>query len=139
MTALANPSQRSAASDGVPAEQRVRAQVWKLLAALYPHNGVRERRRQRRYPYPYLICLTPLADDGATPEGEPIVVVGKHLCEQGLGFYHPKPIPHRRVLASLETAAGGRIEFVLDLTWCRFTAQGWYESGGRFLQIAQPG
>jgi hypothetical protein len=24
---------------------------------------------------------------------------------------------------------------LVDLKWCRFTRHGWYESGGRFLQI----
>ena len=53
--------------------------------------------------------------------------------EHGMGFYHPKPLPYRRMIASVES--GGRwIGFLVDLKWCRFTQQGWYESGGRYLQ-----
>ena len=40
------------------------------------------------------------------------------------------------MIALLETAGGARLAFLIDLTWCRFKRQGWYESGGRFLQVA---
>jgi hypothetical protein len=111
----------------------VRTQVWALLSTLYPKVTVVERRRETRYPFPFLIYLTPV-DDAGTPCGESIVVVGKHVSERGLGFYHAKPIAHRRVVASLERPHDGWYAFLIDLRWCRFTRQGWYESGGRFLE-----
>jgi len=101
---------------------------------LYPNHELAERRRENRYPFPYLIHLTPVAEDGITPQGETLVVVGRHLSERGLGFYHPQPLPYRRMIASLETPRGQWLGFLIDLTWCRFTRQGWYESGGRLLQ-----
>ena len=112
----------------------VRTQVWGLLTTLYPKHDLVERRRETRYPFPYLVKLTPVAADGVTPEGETIVVAGKQLSERGLGFYHPKPIPHRRMIASLEAPGGRWMGFLIDLSWCRFTKQGWYESGGRLIQ-----
>jgi hypothetical protein len=118
------------------ADDRVRSRVWSLLAAMDPHGHRLERRTGGRYPYPYLIHITPLGASGEVPAGEPVVVVGKHLSERGFSFYHPKPLPFRRVIATLETATGARLAFVLLLTWCRFTRQGWYESGGRFLDTA---
>ena len=116
------------------ADEEVRGQVWALLSTLYPKVTVVERRRETRYPFPFLIYLTPVGDDGTTPSGESIVVVGKHVSERGLGFYHAKPLAHRRVVASLERPHDGWYAFLLDLRWCRFTRQGWYESGGRFLE-----
>jgi hypothetical protein len=117
---------------GEPLDNEVRTQVACLLSALFPKGELAERRREQRYPFPHLVHLTPVDEDGITPRGETVVVVGKHLSERGLGFYHPKPLAHRRMIASLE-AAGGWIAFLVDLTWCRFTQEGWYESGGRFL------
>lgn len=114
--------------------EEVRDQVRSVLGGLYAPGSRIERRSGRRYPYPYLIHLTPVGDDGVTPVGETVVVVGKHLSEQGLGFYHFKPIPYRRMIASLEATCGKGIRFLVDLSWCRFHKQGWYESGGRFLQ-----
>jgi hypothetical protein len=111
----------------------VRKQVWVLMSELYPKHEIWERRQENRYPFPYLIHLTPVADDGISPQGTSIAVVGKHLSDRGLGFYHPKPLPYRRMIASLESN-GHWFGFLVDLRWCRFTRQGWYESGGRFLQ-----
>jgi len=115
-------------------DDEVRAQVWGLLTTLYPQSQLTERRREHRYPFPYLIRLTPVGPDGLTPCGETMVVVGKHLSQRGLGFYHPRPLAHRRMIASIEAAGGQWMGFLVDLTWCRFTKQHWYESGGRFLQ-----
>jgi len=114
-------------------DDEVRMQVWGLLTQLYPKRQWAERRREHRYPYPCLIHLTPLAADGVTPAGDSIVVAGKHLSERGIGFYHADPLPHRRMIVSLEALDGTWIGFLVDLTWCRFTRHRWYESGGKFL------
>jgi hypothetical protein len=128
------PQRDAIAKGGESLDDDIRSQVWGLLTMLYPRHDLAERRRDSRYPFPYLIHLTPVAEDGLTPQGETVVVVGKHISEHGLGFYHPKPLPHRRMVASLESPRGHWLGFLVDLSWCRFTKQGWYESGGRFLQ-----
>ena len=115
-------------------ENDVRSQVLSLVTTLLPRENLAERRREQRYPFPHLMHLTPVGDDGLTPEGETIVVVGKHLSERGLGFYHPQPLPYRRMIVSLQTGNGAWLGFLIDLSWCRFTKQGWYESGGHFIQ-----
>jgi len=120
-------------------EESVRVQVLGLLSQLYPQGEILERRKEQRYPFPYLVHLTPLSEDGTVKELETVVVVGKHLSERGLGFYHPKPLPYRRMIASMESGNGSWLGFVIDLSWCRFTKQGWYESGGRLLHaVASP-
>ena len=117
------------------ASDELRTQVWGLLGTLYAKVTVMERRREKRYPFPFLVHLTPVDEDGVTPCGESIVVVGKYISERGLGFYHSQPLPYRRVIASSEGPRGDWFGFLLDLSWCRFTRQGWYESGGRFLGV----
>ncbi len=119
-------------------EDDIRTQVWALLTTLYPKNGLLERRRHARYPFPYLVHLTPTDDEGnAKPDGS-LAVIGKHLSEKGLSFYHSQSLPHRRMIVSMETSNQQWISFLIDLSWCRFTKQGWYESGGRFLQSVEP-
>ncbi len=127
------PQLESATSVEEQTDDELRAQVWGLLTALYPHKELTERRCDTRYPFPFLIHLTPVAD--FTPLGESVVVVGKHLSEHGLGFYHQNPLPYRHVIASLENGQGRWYGFLMDLLWCRYTCHGWYESGGRFLQV----
>ena len=112
----------------------MQSQVWGLLSTLYPKDSLVERRRENRYPFPFLVHLTPVEDNDQPANAETIVVVGKHLSERGLGFYHPKPLPYRRMIVSLESPGGEWLGFLIDLSWCRFTKQGWYESGGRFLE-----
>lgn len=112
----------------------LRGQVWGLLTSLFPGADRVERRRSERFPYPRLVYLTPVAADGVTRVGETLVVAGKHLSERGLGFYHPKPLEHRRLVASLEKAPDEWLHVLVDVSWCRFRRQGWYESGGRFLR-----
>jgi len=132
-------SQLDLRNQQVPDEDdEIRSQVWALLTMLYPRNDMAERRRDNRYPFPYLAHLTPVGPDGMTPMGEVVVVVGKHLSERGFGFYHRAPLPHRRMIVSLEGHNGHWISFLIDLKWCRFTKGGWYESGGRFLQVLPP-
>jgi hypothetical protein len=117
-----------------PAADEIRSQVWGLLSTLYPKVPVVERRRETRYPFPFLVHLTPVGDDGISPEGEHLVVIGKTISERGFGFYHKHPLAQRRMIVSLEGPQGGWFAFLIDLRWCRFTKQGWYESGGRFLE-----
>ena len=119
------------------ADDDVRTQVWGVLSTLYPNHDLAERRNGNRYPFPYLVHLTPVGEDGVSPEGKTFVVVGKHLSERGFGFYHSQPLPHRRMIVSLEASDGGIHGFLIDLAWCRFTKQGWYESGGRFLDAVR--
>lgn len=112
----------------------LRRQVWGVLTAMYPQGRIVERRMDQRYPFPHLLYLTPVGGDEASPEGESVVVIGKALSERGLGFFHPQPLAHRRMIASLETSGSQWAGFLIDITWCRFTQYGWYESGGRFIQ-----
>jgi len=37
------------------------------------------------------------------------------------------------MIASLEGKETRWVGFLVDITWCRFTQHGWYDSGGRFL------
>ena len=116
-----------------PVDEPLRRQVWGILAAMYPHGTVVERRMDQRYPYPHFFYLTPVAGDGISPQGASTVVIGKSLSERGLSFYYQQPLAERRMIASLETSPLRWAGFLIDITWCRFTQYGWYEGGGRFV------
>lgn len=131
-----------AAPPALPIERYVRSEedsvervVQAILAGKSRLAGKGERRRDSRVPFPYLVRLSPLADDGVSPGEESIVVVGKHLSAGGLDFYHREPIPHRRMIAKIEGHGGSVHTLLLELSWCRFNKQGWYENGGRFLKL----
>ena len=112
----------------------VRQQVWSLLSGMYPRGQLSERRFEPRFPYPHLLYLTSLAKNGVDTQGDSIVVVGKDLSESGMSFFHPRPLADRHMIVSLEAAGSNWLSFLIDISWCRFTRQGWYFSGGRFLE-----
>jgi hypothetical protein len=93
-----------------------------------------DRRRERRFPFPYPIRLQPVEMNGVTPAGDEIGVLGKHLTERGLDFYHREPLPCRRGLVTFDCASAGPVTLLIELTWCRFGQHGWYENGGRFVK-----
>jgi len=122
-------------SGGASAEEDVRTRIRTILGGSINNWQLQERRRDQRYPFPHLIYLTPVADDGQVLTGENLVAVGKHLSERGLDFYYQEPLPYRRMVVSLERPDGRFTAFLIDLTWCRFTRHGWYDNGGRFIRV----
>jgi hypothetical protein len=125
---------RTPGAGNLTIDPNVCARVHELLLVMYPPGPPLERRNDRRYPYPQLIRLTPVDEGGKQILSKTIAVVGKTLSERGVGFYHPQPLPYRRVVASFHAGDDRWLGLLVDLSWCRFTGLGWYESGGRFLQ-----
>lgn len=111
--------------------------VGELLANLYPPRQHVERRCEQRYPYPRLVLLTPVERDGTSPSGPSLTVVGRTISESGFGFYHPQPLAERLLVATFDQPDGTVRQLLMDVHRCRFTSRGWYESGGRFLRLAE--
>ena len=133
-SSASNPAPTAASLSEKTVEDEVRKQVWGLLSRVYQPAQASERRADQRYPLSQLVYLTPVGPDGFSHAGEPLIVVGKHVSERGLGFFHQQPLPHRRMIDSMELDRGDWVAFLIDLRWCRFTRHNWYESGGRLLQ-----
>ncbi len=115
----------------------VASQVRRILAITSSPPVAAQRRQSQRTPFPQLVCVQAVDPKTLVPQDEPLVVVGKYLSEQGLGFFHPVPLPHRFVVVTLEIHGGPPLRLLLDVSWCRFTRLGWYESGGRFLRVVE--
>lgn len=97
-----------------------------------------DRRRDRRVPFPYPIHITPCVDGADGVCGERTwLVFGKHLAERGLDFYHRGSLAARQVIASFECQRDRWVSFALSLDWCRFNRHRWYETGGRFVGVAE--
>ncbi len=132
---IATPAESRIGRTALPCktiDDEIRRQVQLILWNTQPEKRVPERRREKRHPFPYPIQLIPLDSDGRPLHNDMLVVIGRHLSEHGLDFFNPEPVPFRKVIASFSCGTG-RVAFLLDLSWCRFTQHGWYENGGRFL------
>jgi hypothetical protein len=114
----------------------VREQIWGLLANLYPVAPLMNRRTEQRYPFACLAHVAPVGDDGK-PVGKPIVAATKNISEGGISFFHPANLPYRRVVLTFERDDVAPVSFLVDVNWCRFTRHGWYESGGRLMQVVE--
>jgi hypothetical protein len=110
-------------------------QLEALLTRLHPAVG-RERRHDDRIAIPVLFRLTPFDVDRQLLEHESLIVVGKNISRRGVSFYHEKSITHRRALIELADPSVGSFVAEIDVSWCRFTKPGWYESGGRLIRSA---
>jgi hypothetical protein len=110
-------------------------QVQALVEWLHPAVTL-ERRRDDRLAIPVLFRLTPLDDVRRPIEAESITVVGKNISRRGVSFYHERPLSYRRALLSAQHPEFDDFAAEIDITWCRFTKPGWYESGGRLLAAA---
>lgn len=135
MSAPLEQPHKTQASRTPTADREIRERVYQVFELFRPRPHGADRRSDRRKPFPYPIHITPIAANGFLVENETIVVLGKHLSEHGLDFYCQAPLPYRRVVASWECAKGNWLAMVLDLRWCRSNRHGWYENGGRFLQV----
>jgi hypothetical protein len=123
------------ATDGTRQGDSIVAALEHALLATHTIRQGAERRREQRYPYPHPIHLTPLESSGRRGPAESLVVIGKQISMHGVDFYHSEPIPHGRVIASLDAGERGWIGLLLELAWCRFSRHGWYDNGGRFLAV----
>lgn len=117
--------------DNVQIKKQIRTALHAVLSATPPI----ERRLSGRHPFPYPITITPMSEDGHAVPQERFTVIGRHLSEMGVDFYHSVPIPYRNVIATLTSSRGQRLDLVIALTWCRFRQHGIYENGGRFLKL----
>jgi hypothetical protein len=108
-------------------------QIASLVSRLHPTVTL-ERRHDDRIAIPVLFRLTPLDSDRLPVPSLSAIVVGKNISRRVLSFFHENPIPHRRALIELAHPGIEPFAAEIDITWCRFTKPGWYESGGRLIR-----
>jgi hypothetical protein len=93
-----------------------------------------ERRRWHRVPYDRPLLITPLDDETSEPAGPPLRVPGRDISLGGVSFAHREPLACRKVACTFEPDSPNGESVIVKLTWCRFTKDGWYQSGGQFVQ-----
>lgn len=112
----------------------VTSYVETLVASWNGPKTVVERRRWHRIPYQRPILLTPLHDETDEPIGEAFLVQGRDISLGGVSFAHLRPLACRKVACTFDPNSGCRDSVIVRLTWCRFTTEGCYQSGGQFMQ-----
>ena len=121
-------------------EEQIRVSVRLARASYTPRDDDfrHERRQASRDRFPYPVHLTPLSCDHRPDVHQTIIVIGRHLSDNGLDFYHHEPVPFRRAVVSLPTDGKEWVSFLFELFWTRYNCHGWYDNGGRFLAVVPP-
>ena len=91
-------------------------------------------RRAHRVPSRQELALTKLDDRSLEPVGETTRVYAWDLSSRGLSFVHQSPLACRNVTITIPLPEGGMQSVQTRLTWCRFTRNRHYRSGGQFVR-----
>jgi hypothetical protein len=105
-----------------------------LVASWHASPPLTEGRSAHRVRYERPLLLTPIDSRSHSPSGEPQLVRGRDLSLGGCSFCHPDPLPCARVGLTFGLEDEQQVTMMLRLTWCRFTQDRVYQSGGRFLK-----
>lgn len=137
-TPTANAPVVPSTTSSQPRKESPQQHLQRLLARIGPDPN--ERRNTDRRSLSVLMRLTPLDARNGSKMADPdesITVVGKDFSPRGIGMYHQERLPHRFVELAIDDPQMGSVVLEIELTWCRYTKQGWYESGGRVLSCVE--
>ncbi len=105
-----------------------------VVASWHMLPGVLYERRSNRVYFERPVGVTVLDDKTEEPLGPAKLAAGRDISLHGISFMHLHPLPYRKVAISLAADDGPFMSFVACLHWCRFTREGCYQSGGKFLK-----
>ncbi|NOX55047.1 MAG: hypothetical protein GXP27_11550 [Planctomycetes bacterium] len=108
-----------------------------LVASWHLTPAILQKRRWHRVIYRKPLVVVPIHEQKWEAEGEPRIVDGRDLSLGGISFRHIAPLPHRFVALHFRPESRSTPWVVTYLTWCRFTTDGKYLSGGRFVRTAE--
>lgn len=97
-----------------------------------------ERRSRPRRPFGRKISVEPFVDGWAglrSDEMQPFTAYARDLSVQGIGFFHARSIPTRRVICRLTRRDGSELALLTVLRWCHAIDDLWYLSGGSFVGL----
>lgn len=89
------------------------------------------RRAELRLPYFGPVTVGLEADDSVA-----LPAFARDLAPGGIGLVHLMPLALGRVLVRLPLPSGRTVALQTQILWCRDFGDGWYTSGGRFLDVA---
>jgi hypothetical protein len=87
----------------------------------------RERRTQRRRPFFQPVMLSFVDSE------ERFSAFSRDISFDGIGLLHSTPIEARRTFVTLTLSCGQIATLLVDIEWCVSCGEGWYVSGGSFV------
>ena len=87
-----------------------------------------DRRGEARHPYFRPLSLCPASD----PE-RCFSAFSREISRTGIGLLHNMPLEQGEVMLSAFRDGGSTLKIRIEIVWCRACGEGWYLSGGRFM------
>jgi hypothetical protein len=92
----------------------------------------REQRRERRIPYLASLTIWPTGERGGS-----FSAFVRDLSPSGIGLCHLVPMPTDHVVLTLQLPRERTVALKTQIVWCREFADGWFASGGRFVDVLE--
>ena len=108
-----------------------RHRVVSALAEIFDDRLDQRTAPRKSYFGPVAISL-----DGA-PEVK-LSAFARDVSPLGIGLVHIMPVREGEVVVSLELPSGNTIALRTEIVWCKNFGDGWYASGGRFIDVVPP-
>jgi hypothetical protein len=94
-------------------------------------DGTRDRRGEVRYPFFRPVTLS--------VDGRRHAAFSREISAIGVGLLHNLELPPGEVEVSLPSKRGHTVRMRTRILWCRSCGEGWYISGGRFVDVVGVG
>ena len=135
------PAVEDAAAEEGSATQRRRGLhecvSWLIESESACHLGA-EKRSHRRFPFRRPFTVTPISNATGRPDQfRSFPAFGIDISPTGICFIAHHLVPARRALLSLEGPGGKLVGVLFEPRWVRFTRGGWYQTGGRLVELLQ--
>ena len=91
-----------------------------------------DRRAEVRYPF---FCHTHITlQDGLDRQ---FTAFSREISLSGVGLLHNMPLERQEVVIAFNRQDGAPIHLRAEIVWCRPCGEGWYLSGGKFLDARE--
>jgi len=95
-----------------------------------------------RLPSHKQVTITPLRGRSKTPEhrsGDSFAGYVRDISSYGVGLAHSHPLEPGPVLLAFDLRNGEQVSFVAEVLWCEPQGDGQYISGGKLMDVLNPG
>jgi hypothetical protein len=116
--------------------QQVQECVGRLLELCGAGPAPAEKRSHRRFPFRVSLVITPVNNiTGKVDDLKSFAAFGIDLSPTGVCFLARQLVAARRAVVSCEGPDRQPTSLLFEPRWVRFTRGGWYQTGGRLLDV----
>jgi len=109
--------------------------AWLLESGLADRIPV-EKRAHRRFSFRKPITVTPVNNHSGQPDRlKSFSAFGIDISSCGICFLARQLVPVRKAVLSAEGPSGEIVTLLFEPRWVRFTRGGWYQTGGRLVEV----